>query len=79
MMQASPEGEDVALKFVHTADWHLGRRFPSFPDADRLKLSVRQHANHKTRELAGSDGFERRIDACSLCGAIKKVIRRAAH
>ena len=47
--------------------------------ADRLKLSVRQHANHKTRELAGSDGFERRIDACSLCGAIKKVIRRAAH
>lgn len=47
--------------------------------ADRLKLSVRQHANHKTRELAGSDGFERRIDACSLCGATKKVIRRAAH
>jgi len=46
---------------------------------ERLALSVRQHANHKTRELAGQDGFERRIDACSLCGATKKVIRRGAH
>lgn len=47
--------------------------------AERLGLSVRQHANHKTRELAGQGGFERRIDGCSLCGATKKVIRRAAH
>lgn len=47
--------------------------------AERLALSVRQHANHKTRELAGQGGFERRIDPCSLCGATKKVIRRAAH
>lgn len=45
--------------------------------AERLSLSVRQHANRKTLELAGSPGFERRIDACSLCGATKKVIRRA--
>ena len=44
--------------------------------ADRLGLSVRQHANHKTRELAGSNGFERRKAACSLCGATKLVIRR---
>ena len=43
---------------------------------DKLELSVRRHANHKTRELAGSGGFERRVDACSLCGATKKVIRR---
>lgn len=47
--------------------------------AERLDLSVRQHANIKTRELAGQGGFERRIDSCSLCGARKKVIRRAAH
>jgi len=33
------EDDDVALKFVHTADWHLGRRFPSFDAADQLKLS----------------------------------------
>ncbi len=42
-----------------------------------LKLSVRQHANHKTRELAGSGGFERRKDKCSLCGSEKLVIRKA--
>lgn len=45
--------------------------------AERLGLSVRQHANHKTRELAGASGFERRIEPCSLCGATKKVIRKA--
>lgn len=43
--------------------------------ADRLGLSVRQHANHKTRELAGMPGFERQLGECSLCGANKKVIR----
>ncbi len=45
--------------------------------ADRLGLSVRQHANHKTRELAGSDGFERRKDICDLCESEKLVIRKA--
>jgi len=45
--------------------------------SERLGLSVRQHANHKTRELAGSDRFERRKDACAICGATKLVIRRA--
>lgn len=43
---------------------------------EKLGLSVRQHANHKTRELAGSNGFERRKDVCSLCGVTKMVIRR---
>ncbi|MGX7895985.1 hypothetical protein [Tsuneonella sp. HG222] len=42
---------------------------------ERLGLSVRQHANHKTRELAGTDGFERQLDKCSLCSGTKKVIR----
>lgn len=46
----------------------------------RLALSVRQHANHKTRELAGSNGFERGKDACSLYGETKLVIwRRHDH
>jgi hypothetical protein len=45
--------------------------------AERLNLSVRQHANHKTRELAGSDGFERRKDICGLCASEKLVIRKA--
>ena len=42
--------------------------------AERLGLSVRQHANHKTRELAGSNGFVRSKQVCSLCGATKLVI-----
>jgi hypothetical protein len=42
---------------------------------ERLGLSVRQHANHKTRELAGSNGFERRLEPCAICGTTKKVIR----
>ncbi|MGC6331146.1 hypothetical protein [Rhizorhabdus sp. FW153] len=44
--------------------------------AEKLGLSVRQHSNHKTRELAGSNGFERRKAPCSLCGVTKLVIRR---
>lgn len=31
--------EDVALKLLHTADWHLGMRFPSFPEPDQLTLT----------------------------------------
>ncbi len=45
--------------------------------AERLDLSIRQHANHKTRELAGSKGFERQKGICSLCGSDKLVIRKS--
>ena len=31
--------EDVALKLLHTADWHLGRRFPNFDPGDQKALS----------------------------------------
>ena len=31
--------DDVALKLLHTADWHLGKRFPSFPEADETRLT----------------------------------------
>lgn len=43
--------------------------------SDRLGLTQRQIANHKTRELAGSPAFERHVAECGLCGASKKVIR----
>lgn len=33
------ERGDVVLKVLHTADWHLGRRFPSFPEEAQKKLS----------------------------------------
>jgi DNA repair exonuclease SbcCD nuclease subunit len=31
--------DEVALKLVHTADWHLGRRFRSFREEDAKKLT----------------------------------------
>src|SRR5580704_6448424 len=33
------EPGDVVLRLLHTADWHLGRRFPSFPEEGQKKLS----------------------------------------
>lgn len=47
--------------------------------AERLGLSVRQHANHQTRELVGDRGFKRSKDVCTLCGATKPVIRYKAR
>lgn len=45
--------------------------------ADKLKLTVRQHANHKTVALQQVSGFDRRIGECAYCKAPhKKVIRR---
>ena len=43
--------------------------------ADKLKITPRQHANHKTCELANSPSFDRREDVCSSCGRTKLVIR----
>lgn len=31
--------DDVALRVLHTADWHLGKRFVNFDDGDRPKLT----------------------------------------
>jgi DNA repair exonuclease SbcCD nuclease subunit len=31
--------DDIVLKLLHTADWHLGRRFRNFPEAGELKLT----------------------------------------
>ena len=36
--RASETGE-VVIRLLHTADWHLGRRFPSFPEEAQKKLS----------------------------------------
>src|SRR5437588_4356231 len=33
------ESGEVVLRLLHTADWHLGRRFPSFPEEAQKKLS----------------------------------------
>src|SRR5580700_1404083 len=36
---SATEAGDVVLRLLHTADWHLGRRFPSFPEDAQKKLS----------------------------------------
>jgi DNA repair exonuclease SbcCD nuclease subunit len=33
------EEDEVALRLLHTADWHLGKTFPSFDAGDQLKLT----------------------------------------
>lgn len=43
--------------------------------AKDLALTVRQHANHKTRELAVLRHFERVRGTCSRCQGNKLVIR----
>ncbi|HEX4693604.1 hypothetical protein [Sphingomonas sp.] len=44
--------------------------------AERLGLTAPERANEAIRQLAGSDGFERRRDICSLCFGEKLVTRR---
>ena len=38
MSEENEPKDDVALKILHTADWHLGRRFASFSEEDAKKL-----------------------------------------
>lgn len=44
--------------------------------AQRLGLPGSQHANQKTRAMAGMNGFERQKHVCSLCDLTRMVIRR---
>jgi len=43
---------------------------------DRLSLGGSDQSSRMANELAGSHGFERGKDECSLCGASKLVIRK---
>lgn len=43
--------------------------------AERLSLSATSQGNRTSRQLAGTDGFERRIDICAFCDRHKTVIR----
>lgn len=43
--------------------------------ADSLGLSVRQHANQKTRALSREPSFGRRKGICVSCDRTKEVIR----
>jgi DNA repair exonuclease SbcCD nuclease subunit len=51
------ETQEVALKILHTADWHLGLAFPSFAEADEIKLTrARIDAVDRVLGLAESFG-----------------------
>lgn len=43
---------------------------------ERLTLAAAHQATQRTRELAGSNAYERRSDLCTICGKTKLVIRR---
>jgi len=68
-MSDATEEDDVALKLLHTADWHLGRRFPRFgADAGlelmRARMSVvdtifgSAHHNEVDAVLCAGDLFD---------------------
>ena len=44
--------------------------------ANTLGLSVRQHANHKTKELQNEPGYRRAKGTCFSYGNLKLVITR---
>lgn len=57
--------DDVALKILHTADWHLGRRFPSFEHGDRTRLS---RARLEVVERIFALAEQRQVDAVLCAG-----------
>ncbi len=46
--------------------------------ANALNLTVRQHANHKTRALAKDKSFIRQIGECAYCKKTNKIVIRQA-
>lgn len=61
----SLEENDVALKLLHTADWHLGKRFPRFEKRQEERLTrARLEAVRRILDLAAS--FE--VDAVLCAG-----------
>ena len=65
----APEGQreedDVALTLLHTADWHLGRRFPAFGREQELRLTrARLDVVGRILDLADS----RNVDAVLCAG-----------
>lgn len=57
--------DDIMLKLLHTADWHLGRLFRSFPEEGALKLS-RARLEVLDRILLAADRYA--VDAVLCAG-----------
>ncbi|MCD6531084.1 exonuclease SbcCD subunit D [bacterium] len=62
------DGRVDAIKFVHTADWHLGRRMISLRDSDGYPLQFRwaEDAGNQIADFAADFG----ADIVFLCGDI---------
>ena len=59
------EEDDMALTLLHTADWHLGRRFPAFEPDQELRLTrARLDVVGRILDLADS----RHVDAVLCAG-----------
>jgi DNA repair exonuclease SbcCD nuclease subunit len=58
-------GDDIMLKLLHTADWHLGRRYRSFPPEHAQRLS-RARLDVLDRILAVADHYQ--VDAVLCAG-----------
>src|SRR5258706_355028 len=57
--------DDIMLKLLHTADWHLGRLFRGFPEEGALKLS-RARLEVLDRILLAADRYA--VDAVLCAG-----------
>jgi DNA repair exonuclease SbcCD nuclease subunit len=57
--------DDIVLKLLHTADWHLGRRFRSFDEEASLKLS---RARLEVIERIFSEAERHQVDAVLCAG-----------
>lgn len=62
--------DDIVLKLLHTADWHLGRRFPSFSEEHDLKLT-RARLEVLDRILLAAERFT--VDAVLCAGDLFDV------
>jgi DNA repair exonuclease SbcCD nuclease subunit len=63
-MNGPPE-DDMALKILHTADWHLGQRFPAFHESDEKNLT-RARLDVIDRILGEAENFA--VDAVLCAG-----------
>lgn len=57
--KSTPEEGELALTLLHTADWHLGKRFKAFPHEQELRLTrARLEVVGRILDLAQSRGVD---------------------
>jgi DNA repair exonuclease SbcCD nuclease subunit len=58
------KGEDVALTLIHTADWHLGKRFPGFRESAQTTL-MRARLDVLDRVFGAADSYQADAVLCA--------------